>query len=99
MGANPGDLEVDVARQEVGLRGERLELTPTEYKLLYHLVRSAGHILRHGTLLAKVGGREYVDEVDYIGSTSAGFARSSATTPITRGTGGRTRAGLPIRGR
>jgi two-component system KDP operon response regulator KdpE len=61
-----GDLEVDFARQEARLRGERLELTPTEYKLLYHLVRNAGHTLQHGTLLAKVWGREYVDEVDYI---------------------------------
>jgi two-component system KDP operon response regulator KdpE len=61
-----GDLEVDFAKQEVRLRGERLVLTPTEYKLLYHLVRNAGHVLEHGTLLAKVWGREYVDEVDYI---------------------------------
>ena len=61
-----GDLEVDFARQEARLHGERLDLTPTEYKLLYHLVRNAGHILEHGTLLAKVWGREYVDEVDYI---------------------------------
>jgi two-component system KDP operon response regulator KdpE len=61
-----GDLEVDFAKQEARLKGERLSLTPTEYKLLYHLVRNAGHILEHGTLLAKVWGREYVDEVDYI---------------------------------
>ena len=61
-----GDLEVDFARQEARLRGERLDLTPTEYKLLYHLVRNAGHVLQHATLLAKVWGREYVDEVDYI---------------------------------
>jgi two-component system, OmpR family, KDP operon response regulator KdpE len=61
-----GDLEVDFAKQEARLRGERLELTPTEYKLLYHLVRNAGHVMSHGTLLAKVWGREYVDEVDYI---------------------------------
>ena len=61
-----GELEVDFARQEARLRGERLELTPTEYRLLYHLVRNAGHILQHGTLLAKVWGRDYIDEVDYI---------------------------------
>jgi two-component system KDP operon response regulator KdpE len=61
-----GDLEVDFSRQEVRLRGERIDLTPTEYKLLYHLVRNAGHVLQHGTLLAKVWGREYIDEVDYI---------------------------------
>ena len=61
-----GDLEVDFAKQEARLDGHRLDLTPTEYKLLYHLVRNAGHVLSHGTLLAKVWGREYVDEVDYI---------------------------------
>ncbi len=61
-----GDLEVDFARQEARLRGERLDLTPTEYKLLYHLVRNVGHVLQHGTLLAKVWGREYVDETDYV---------------------------------
>jgi two-component system KDP operon response regulator KdpE len=61
-----GELEVDFGRQQARLRGERLDLTPTEYKLLYHLVRNAGHVLSQGTLLAKVWGREYVDEVDYI---------------------------------
>ena len=61
-----GDLDVDFARQEVRLRGERVDLTPTEYQLLYHLVRNAGHVLQHGTLLAKVWGREYVDETDYV---------------------------------
>jgi two-component system KDP operon response regulator KdpE len=61
-----GDLEVDYANHEARLGGVRLDLTPTEYKLLYHLVRNAGHVLQHATLLAKVWGREYVDEVDYI---------------------------------
>jgi two-component system KDP operon response regulator KdpE len=61
-----GDLEVNFAAREVRLRGEPVPLTTTEYKLLYHLVRNAGHVLRHETLLAKVWGREYVDEVDYL---------------------------------
>ena len=61
-----GPLEMDFARQEVRLDGARLELTPTEYNLLYHLVRNAGHVMTHATLLAKVWGREYVDEVDYV---------------------------------
>ncbi len=61
-----GDLTVDFAAQEVRLRGQRVPLTATEYKLLYHLVRNAGRVLRHETLLAKVWGREYVDEVDYL---------------------------------
>jgi two-component system KDP operon response regulator KdpE len=41
-------------------------LTATEYKLLYYLVRNAGLVLQHETLLAKVWGREYVDEIDYL---------------------------------
>ena len=61
-----GDLEVDFHAREVRLRGERVDLTPTEYELLYHLVRNAGMVLEHGTLLARVWGREYVDEVDYV---------------------------------
>ncbi len=61
-----GDLEVDFAKQEARLCGERIDLTPTEYKLLYHLVRNVGHVLQHGTLLAKVWGREYIDETDYV---------------------------------
>jgi two-component system, OmpR family, KDP operon response regulator KdpE len=60
------DLEVDFAKREVRLHGQKLELTPTEYRLLYHLVRNAGHVLPHETLLARVWGREYVDEVDYV---------------------------------
>ena len=59
-------LEVDFAAREVRLRGQIVPLTATEYKLLYHLVRNAGRVLRHETLLAKVWGREYVDEVDYL---------------------------------
>ena len=61
-----GEMEMDFASQEVRVNGETIELTPTEYKLLYHLVRNAGHTLTHGTLLAKVWGREYRDEVDYL---------------------------------
>ncbi|HET7055655.1 MAG TPA: response regulator transcription factor [Thermomicrobiales bacterium] len=61
-----GDLAMDFSAQEVHLNGVRLELTPTEYKLLYHLVRNAGQTLTHGTLLARVWGREYVNEVDYV---------------------------------
>jgi two-component system KDP operon response regulator KdpE len=61
-----GDMEMDFNAQEVRIKGETVALTPTEYKLLYHLVRNAGHTLTHGTLLAKVWGREYRDEVDYL---------------------------------
>ncbi|HEY7029908.1 MAG TPA: response regulator transcription factor [Thermomicrobiales bacterium] len=61
-----GRIAVDFARQEVRLDGVPVALTPVEYKLLYHLVRNADHVLHHGTLLARVWGSEYVDEIDYL---------------------------------
>jgi two-component system, OmpR family, KDP operon response regulator KdpE len=42
-----GELTMDFARQEIRLGGRRIDLTPTEYKLLYHLVRNAGYVQSH----------------------------------------------------
>jgi two-component system KDP operon response regulator KdpE len=61
-----GALTIDFATQEVRKDGVPVPLTATEYKVLYHLVRNAGRVLRHETLLAKVWGREYVEELDYL---------------------------------
>ncbi|MDY7079333.1 MAG: response regulator transcription factor [Chloroflexota bacterium] len=61
-----GNLSVDFARREVTRRGEPVPLTATEYRLLYHLVRNAGQVLTHETLLARVWGREYTDEINYL---------------------------------
>ena len=61
-----GDLRVDFTRREVTVAGRKVPLTNTEYRLLYHLVRNAGYILPHETLLARVWGREYIDEIDYL---------------------------------
>ena len=61
-----GPLEVDYAGGEARLDGRRLELTPTEFRLLYHLVRNAGWTLTHETLLSRVWGREYTDELEYL---------------------------------
>ncbi|OQB01176.1 MAG: Transcriptional regulatory protein YycF [Chloroflexi bacterium ADurb.Bin222] len=61
-----GDLAVDFVRREVTRRGEPVSLTATEYRLLYHLVRNAGQVLPHETLLARVWGREYTDEINYL---------------------------------
>ncbi|PKO23493.1 MAG: DNA-binding response regulator [Chloroflexi bacterium HGW-Chloroflexi-1] len=56
------DLAVDFPRREVIVRGERVRLRPTEYKLLVHLVENAGWIVPQETLLAKVWGPEYRDD-------------------------------------
>ncbi len=60
------DLKIDFSRREVIVRGKKVVLRPTEYRLLYHLVSNAGRLLTHETLLSKVWGREYRDEAHYL---------------------------------
>ncbi|GAC1354576.1 MAG: response regulator transcription factor [Ktedonobacteraceae bacterium] len=60
------DLKIDFSRREVIVCGKKVVLRPTEYRLLYHLVNNAGHLLTHETLLSKVWGREYRDEAHYL---------------------------------
>jgi len=56
------DLSIDFNRREVIVRGERVKLRPTEYRLLYHLVNNAGWVMTHEMLLSKVWGHEYRDD-------------------------------------
>lgn len=59
-------LTIDFARREVLVNGERVNLRPTEYRLLYHLVQNAGYVQTHQMLLTKVWGPEYRDENHYL---------------------------------
>jgi two-component system KDP operon response regulator KdpE len=59
-------LKIDFDRREVWVEGELVKLRPTEYRLLYHLVRNAGWVVTHDQLLAKVWGYEYRDEPHYV---------------------------------
>jgi DNA-binding response OmpR family regulator len=72
--ATPGDavvqvddrLSVDFNKREVIVEGERVSLRPTEFRLLYHLIENAGWVVPRETLLAKVWGYEYRDEIQYL---------------------------------
>ena len=55
-------LQVDLQRRDVIVQGERINLRPTEYRLLYHLIQNAGWVVPHETLLTKVWGPEYVND-------------------------------------
>jgi DNA-binding response OmpR family regulator len=57
---------VNFAQRKVVARGQDVRLSPTEYKLLYELVTNAGRVVLHQDLLAKVWGREYRDETEYL---------------------------------
>jgi two-component system KDP operon response regulator KdpE len=59
-------LKIDFDRREVWVEGKLVQLRPTEYRLLYHLVQNAGWVVPHDQLLAKVWGYEYRDETHYL---------------------------------
>ncbi len=57
---------MDIAERRVLVKGERVKLTPREFRLFALLVENAGHILTHRELLEKVWGWEYTDDLDYV---------------------------------
>jgi two-component system KDP operon response regulator KdpE len=56
------ELEVDFAQQVARVRGEQVNLTPTEFRILSFLARNAGRVVTQADLLTKVWGPEYKDE-------------------------------------
>jgi len=59
-------LTIDFDRHEVWVEGQLIQLRPTEYRLLYHLVQNAGWVLTHDQILNKVWGYEYENEPHYV---------------------------------
>lgn len=59
-------LKLDFYRREIWVNGELIQLRPTEYRLLYHLVQNAGWVVTHDQLLTKVWGYEYQNEPHYV---------------------------------
>jgi len=60
------DLRVDLNLRLVELAGEPVHLTPTEFKLLARLVRSAGRVVTHRQLLRDVWGAEFTEHTHYL---------------------------------
>lgn len=61
-----GRLKIDFGRHEVYVDGEQVKLRPTEYRLLFHLVKNAGWVMTHDQILSKVWGYEYENEPHYV---------------------------------
>ncbi|MFZ5917862.1 MAG: response regulator transcription factor [Chloroflexota bacterium] len=59
-------LSIDLDRHEVLVKGEPIDLTPTEFRLLSILVHHAGKVVPHRVLLSHVWGEEYSNEVHYL---------------------------------
>lgn len=60
------NLIVDLDKYEVKVDNNRIDLSPTEFKLLSVLVKYKGRVLPHEFLLTEVWGPEYVGEIDYL---------------------------------
>ncbi len=61
-----GDLVVDLAQRQAKLRGETVDLTPKEYRILEELARHPGQMVTHEVLLARIWGEDYRDEPQYL---------------------------------
>ncbi|NCV85032.1 MAG: response regulator, partial [Oxalobacteraceae bacterium] len=59
-------LEIDLQRHQVIKHGERVRLTPTEFKLLERLMLQPGQLVTHRQLLADVWGAEFVEHTHYL---------------------------------
>lgn len=56
------ELEIDLSRRLVKLRGEVVALTPTEYELLRLLATNAGKVLTHRQVLKRIWGAAYLEQ-------------------------------------
>ena len=61
-----GALTINLAAREIRIDGAPVHLTPTEFKLLARLVRSAGQVVTHRQLLADVWGADYTEHTHYL---------------------------------
>ena len=59
-------LKIDFNRREIWVDNVIVQLRPTEYRLLYHLVQNAGWVLTYDQILSRVWGYEYRDEPHYV---------------------------------
>ncbi len=59
-------LMVDLSAHRVRVAGIDVHLTPTEFKLLACLVRSAGRVVTHRQLLLDVWGAEFTEHTHYL---------------------------------
>ncbi|MCH7654644.1 MAG: response regulator transcription factor [Chloroflexi bacterium] len=63
---NDGELSVDFPHHEVVARGERIDLSPTEFRLLAALIAHPGQVLTQEQLLDRVWGEEYAESLDVV---------------------------------
>ncbi|MFL6620020.1 MAG: response regulator [Povalibacter sp.] len=76
-----GELQVDLTRREVHMRGEPVHLTPIEYRLLVALIQRAGHVVTHNELLKAGWGPGKLDQQHYVRIYVTGLRRKLELDP------------------
>ena len=61
-----GDLIIDLGCKHVRVEGQKIELTPTEYRLIESLARSPNKTIPTNRLLSEVWGPEYAGEINHV---------------------------------
>ncbi len=61
-----GDLEIDLEKKLVRVRGRRVRLTPTEFALLGVLARNSGKLMTHQAILREIWGPGLGGESHYL---------------------------------
>ena len=96
------EIAIDFQKHEVFVRGEAVDLSPTEFRLLAALTRNPNQVLSQDQLLNQVWGREYVGSLDvvrlYVGYLRRKIERDQETPTLietVRGFGYRYRRPAP----
>jgi len=61
-----GDFRVDLETRQVLVNDKEVRLSPKEFELLLYLIRNAGKVLTHRTLLANIWGGDYTEQTEYL---------------------------------
>ena len=76
-----GKLHVDLARREVTVGRAAVHLTRKEYDLLRLLIRNAGRVVTHGTLLRELWGPAHAAETHYLRVLVSGLRQKLGDDP------------------
>ncbi len=63
---NNGDIEIDWGSRQVWVRGQRVKLSPTEFKIISCLIKNRGWIVTHEQLLEKAWGPNYIGDKSFV---------------------------------
>lgn len=69
------ELEIDMPRRRVTIRGEEVQLTPTEYDLLRLLAVHAGKVLTHNQILRQIWGPGHMEQPHVLRVTVSNLRR------------------------